>query len=781
MSTLKNHGLFAWLVVLSFLWWCYYPQLSLCLVLLVTFGRMILLKQPKLLGLTLLCCFLVWGHMQWQNNHEPVLPLNQPISLTLQCLSVDLQPTQSGNFQGASRVITPQGFVPVIVTLPKDVLTNQELMANQALLMKVQGHFEAFEKARNFYTFDYQAYYQQEGYQARLIVESIDSVTYESGNWLSQGRLFCLNYFKRYQEIEWVGLHNKLLLNLNSPSFKFFRQDLISLGIIHFFAISGFHMDYLRRKFSLLCWRIGISRETTWYLVSLISLIYGSLIAWPVGVIRSLGASLLKGPRHEMAKYLSDLDCMCLIGIGLLIVKPSYCVNLAYLLSFSLSALLHLYQPSVWAKQGRFRQTCEQTIMCLLFSWPLIMQQSFEWNWQQILTIIICSFFFERFFMPAMIITTGLLLCPYEGSLSLVVWVNQVFCSIWQLGQRLAGFLPSALVIGYLNQVLFGGLVLVAILWNLWLPTKPQRAWMLVVIAYTLVWLSPYLNPYDRMTVLDVGQGDALLFQEAFNQSTWLIDTGGKQDFQRSSNEILAWDTKLAQRQLIPALKALGVRRLNVIISHPDLDHVGNLPTLSANLPIDRVMIHPYCLKQANWLAIQETLKGRVSIQPLDLKALPYSINSKLCLLADKQATFADDTNDWSLVCLLRIGQYLLINMGDLSQKGEEHLIRQYSGLKADILKVGHHGSRHSTSETWLKTLGARMALISSGQNNRYGHPHEETLLRLNQAHLAILRTDVVGAIQFSASIWGDYQIRTALKPMNSQQTEVKKSDSSKD
>ena len=110
------------------------------------------------------------------------------------------------------------------------------------------------------------------------------------------------------------------------------------------------------------------------------------------------------------------------------------------------------------------------------------------------------------------------------------------------------------------------------------------------------------------------------------------------------------------------------------------------------------------------------------------------------------QGDFAD-SNNMSVVCRVSFGNRRFLMMGDAEKKAENALISSGTDLRADVLKVGHHGSHSSTSSTFLATVAPDHAVISCGENNRYGHPHPETPALLQPRHTHIWRTDRQGTI----------------------------------
>lgn len=111
--------------------------------------------------------------------------------------------------------------------------------------------------------------------------------------------------------------------------------------------------------------------------------------------------------------------------------------------------------------------------------------------------------------------------------------------------------------------------------------------------------------------------------------------------------------------------------------------------------------------------------------------------------------TGSEAGNSSSIVIAARLGELRWLFTGDLEKDGEHRLVEDYPNLKADVLKAGHHGSKTSTSEEFLELIHPRLALISVGEHNLYGHPSPEVIDRLQTSKVKVLRTDQNGAIRF--------------------------------
>jgi competence protein ComEC len=243
----------------------------------------------------------------------------------------------------------------------------------------------------------------------------------------------------------------------------------------------------------------------------------------------------------------------------------------------------------------------------------------------------------------------------------------------------------------------------------------------------------PFTAPHGcELALLDVGQGDAILLRDG--PRAILIDGGG-------------WDgADFGGRVLLPALLGEGVRRLDAIVmTHPDRDHCGGLADIAAHLPVDQVWTGP------GWPPT-----GCAG----ELFALPHVRNR--ILLPGTRAHVgrwrltvlhagSDETkvNERSLVLRAEAFGRRVLLTGDAGRQAEREMLDHWpaADLRADVLKIGHHGSNGSTSDDFLDTVSPRLALISVGVANPYHHPAPGLLARLAVHRIPLLRTDRGGEV----------------------------------
>ena len=254
---------------------------------------------------------------------------------------------------------------------------------------------------------------------------------------------------------------------------------------------------------------------------------------------------------------------------------------------------------------------------------------------------------------------------------------------------------------------------------------------LLTVILSMIFYFQLILFPRQFFIFIDVGQGDATLFHSG--GKTMLIDTGGK----------LFSSSSLASDTLVPLLHSLGIRSLNyLILTHGDYDHMGEGITLVESFKVGKVIFN-----SGKYNDLELAL-----IQVLNEKNIPYYQNIQELRMGNQSFYFLnrqlyDDENDNSMVLYTELHGIKLLFMGDAGVEVEEDLSEKYNLQDIDVLKVGHHGSKTSSSKGFIDEIKPKYSIISVGKNNRYGHPNKEVLENLEKSK--IYRTDKQGSIMF--------------------------------
>lgn len=229
---------------------------------------------------------------------------------------------------------------------------------------------------------------------------------------------------------------------------------------------------------------------------------------------------------------------------------------------------------------------------------------------------------------------------------------------------------------------------------------------------------------------IDVGQADATLIKSNFGNI--LID-GGESD---------------TENDLISYIKAQNVDTLDyVIATHPHSDHIGGLDKVIDTFEVKNVIMPKVTTTTTTFKKLVTSIKNKQlkAITPVPYESFSLG-NIKFTILAPNNATY-ENLNDYSVVLKMEYVNTSFIFSGDAETLSEKEILNKGFDISADVYKVGHHGSSTSSSEKFVNAINPKIAVISVGKDNSYGHPHKEILTLLRNKNLVVYRTDEMGNI----------------------------------
>ena len=256
---------------------------------------------------------------------------------------------------------------------------------------------------------------------------------------------------------------------------------------------------------------------------------------------------------------------------------------------------------------------------------------------------------------------------------------------------------------------------------------KRPLFWLALLLI--LVWTALFSLPDNKLHLVfcDVGQGDAILISY---QKTQILIDGGPDNRVLSclSRHLPFWD-----------------RRLEVVIlTHPEEDHFGGLVDVIKRYNVNYFVVNSLEKKSTSFEAFYRLVLGRKSSVYSPKAGEKIKIGAlELLILWPREKLYVTELNDNSIVLKLAFGHFSALLPGDLSTKFENQL----DLTPVEVLKVAHHGSQYSTSQTFLEKIKPKLAVVSVGKN-KFGHPTKETLKRLEDLGIKVLRTDQNGEIE---------------------------------
>ncbi|MGT2750940.1 DNA internalization-related competence protein ComEC/Rec2 [Streptococcus orisasini] len=598
--------------------------------------------------------------------------------------------------------------------------------------MRVSADLTEADSQRNFGGFDYRSYLKTQKIYRLATIKKIERVQPVQD-------LSLFDYLHEWRRRALVAVNHKfpvpmrhymtgLLFGYLDKSFDEMSDIYSSLGIIHLFALSGMQVGFFIGYFRYLGLRLGIRRDYMNWLQLPFSLLYAGLTGFSVSVVRSLLQSNLANLGF------TKTDNFAITIMLMFFMMPHFLLTAGGVLSFVYAFILsmidfrYLSQPKRWGAQ---------MLTLSLGVLPFLMWYFSSFQPLSVFLTVIFSLIFDGLILP--ILTIVFLLSPFVLLTKvnllfiflerIIVFINQIFSRPFVLGQ------PSLWVLVFM-------LLILALLYDY----RNKRKIATVLAANFILLLLIAKNPLvNEVTILDIGQGDSIFLRD-IKGKTILIDVGGRVAFSRPDKWQERVSTANAEKTLIPYLKSRGVSKIDqMVLTHTDADHVGDMETVAKAFKIGEVLVSSGSLTNADFTAKLKKMQVKVAV----LKAgdrLPL-MGSQLHVLYPFKT--GDGGNNDSVVLYGKLLNLSFLFTGDLEKEGEEKLMAAYPRLKTDVLKAGHHGSKGSSSLNFLRQIQPKTILISAGKNNRYGHPHQETLKRIAKIKSRVYRTDQQGALRF--------------------------------
>ncbi|MDR1521555.1 MAG: DNA internalization-related competence protein ComEC/Rec2 [Streptococcaceae bacterium] len=611
---------------------------------------------------------------------------------------------------------------------------------DQPITLAIKGELQIPEGQRNLNGFDYQKYLR--GKKVALVC-SVDCYTFKKDHsssvfdQLSYLRFCAVSRIKKIFPKPLCYYLEGLLFSYSDQEFSDVLARFQRLGIIHFFCLSGFHVLFFLRVFRYLLLRCGVSLETTLILQLLASFFYAGMAAFSLSLLRGLFQKNAEYFSKRFNLGLNKQDCFFLSLLLGMCINPYLLVTIGGQLSYGFGFALLFWQVLTAKISSKVIQSIAFSTGVSITVLPLLWWHFFAWSPLSLILTCLLGWIFEHFLYAFFVF----IFCfPFSLLVDLLNSLIQFLNKFLEIVENLFSFnwcvgKPSLFLLIFMWILIFLGIHFLEIK-----RKGPFFGFCLSLLLFSFLLTHPF---YGLVMMVDVGQGDSLLIQEPFNKKVTLIDTGGRVSFNKNSNQMTN-----AEKTLIPVLKSLGIRVLDsLFLTHADADHCGDVDVLAKKIKI-RTIYFPKGAEKRKALREKLLVIAQKGTKIKPVLAL-QKIDSFYLLSPTK---IASGENNDSLVLYRNIGGKRFLFTGDLEREGEEELVKNYPHLRADILKVGHHGSDTSTSKELLACLRPSIAWISVGKKNRFSHPSKQTLKYLKQQK--VYRTDNDGACYYQWSIF---------------------------
>ncbi|HEU5139055.1 MAG TPA: DNA internalization-related competence protein ComEC/Rec2 [Bacillales bacterium] len=614
--------------------------------------------------------------------------------------------------------------------------------------------------ASNFYAFDYRKYLYRNHIHWQVTPNSLTAATcgntgYSPYDRIQQWRGAGIRWIETHFPADIRGISEALLFGWRTNVSEDLLQAYRNLGLIHLLAVSGLHVGLVVGALYFLMLRFGITRERGLDLLFLLLPLYALMTGASPSVVRACVMAMVVLAALRLRHRLHALDGISWAALLMLAINPYQLFQTGFQLSFLVSFTLIVSAPFI---QNRYHHPLSQliaiSVIAQLAAFPILLYRfyaisllSLPLNFLFIpfISLIVLPFVSIGFFASMFFPFIGK---PLLAVLDYVIQLaHRLLMEIdsWHLGMLVFGK-PSLWLVFMLYAAIFYGFVI----WE-----SGDRKLRLVKPAVLFIglclfqWFSPYLSSTGEVTMLDVGQGDSILIELPHRRAVYLIDTGGKVGFEKEPWQIQKHSFMVGRDVVLHELKARGIRKIDkLILTHGDKDHSGGAKALFGKVQIGSILFGkgPVEEKDVRQLLVQAEQLG-IPVQFVEA-GMGWKSGDVVFTILNPIGR-RENENNRSIVISAQLGGLKWLFVGDLEKEGEQRVMRGYPNLNIDVLKVGHHGSHTSTTESFLNEISPRVALISVGENNMYGHPSPIVIKRLEVHGVKVLRTDIKGAIRF--------------------------------
>lgn len=527
------------------------------------------------------------------------------------------------------------------------------------------------------------------------------------------------------------------------------------IGIVHLLAISGLHVGLLTGMIYFICIRVGITKEKTEILLMSFLPVYAVITGLAPPVVRAAAMLILLLGSRRFAFRMTPLDAVSAAFMIMALFRPGIIYDTGFQLSFAVSFSLVISAPVILKTFTTFlKQTAAASFIAQLSSLPSILASFYEVSVISIFANLLFVPLFSFVLLPLLLISYIILLLFGALPTLYLYFLENLVHHVNDLTMKLSEIPMSTIIIGKLEPIfLIVQIILIPMFlwqWEGFILKKLKPPQWLFALPFLPLFMQiglPYMNPYGQIIFLDVGQGDSIFIRMPYNQGNYLIDTGGVLSFEKENWQQRGRSYNPGKDIVVPFLKSEGISTLDkLILTHGDADHIGGALALFEEIGV-RQLIVPRVSDRSD---LEKDIIENASERGADIYLGGIGTEwktaaGKFLILNPSEST--GERNDQSIVLLAAVGGKKWLFTGDLGMEGENSMARKIKDIDIDVLKVGHHGSKYSSSELFVERTNPVFAVISVGEKNRYGHPGKEVIERLEERGIQIFRTDEDGAV----------------------------------
>lgn len=626
----------------------------------------------------------------------------------------------------------------------------------------IEGEFKQPEEARNYKGYNYKQYLKTKKIIGTVELEKAKILKSSNGSFIHNIQKYIRDTINGTLTDEEGNLLLAILLGDKDKLSEDIQESFKTSNLSHMLAVSGAHVSYIVLGLTYILQNSIIGKKNGKIVCIIFLLIFMAITNFTPSVTRACIMAVLtlfSGIIYRKSDVYTNISVAALIT---LIFNPYSLLDLGFQLSYGGTIGIIIFIKRIQEKKSNskvinyIKQMALVSIYANIIIIPIMMYHFNTVSFTFIISNIMASP------ILGIIVITGLLFIITSITVKpltrlIAIFIKPILSILIKISQ-ICSKLPFSNIL-VVTPYIFNVISYYAIILYCIKSKKNNKCKIIICLLIVLILINfiIYIFPQKlRIFFIDVGQGDSTLIITP-DKKTVLIDGGGSDSFD------------VGEKVLLPYLLDRRILKIDyVLISHFDTDHCGGILTIMEKVKVKNIIISEQAENSENYERFKKLMINK-KIRLIEVKKgdkIKIGRYSEFKILFPPSRLLSENPlNNNSIVAQFNYNNFKMLFTGDIEKLAEQQILKtEKAEIRADILKVAHHGSKTSSIPEFIKAVRPKIALIGVGKNNTFGHPNQQTIKNLENIKCRIYRTDLQGEIIIKIDQKGRMNVKSKLK-----------------
>lgn len=626
----------------------------------------------------------------------------------------------------------------------------------------IEGEFKKPEEARNYKGYNYKQYLKTKKIIGTVELEKAKILKSSNGSFIHNIQKYIKDTINGTLTDEEGNLLLAILLGDKDKLSEDIQESFKTSNLSHMLAVSGAHVSYIILGLTYVLQNSIIGKKNGKIVCIFFLLVFMAITNFTPSVTRACIMAVLtlfSGIVYRKSDVYTNISVAALIT---LIFNPYNLLDLGFQLSYGGTIGIIIFIKRIQEKKSNskvinyIKQMALVSIYANIIIIPIMMYHFNTVSFTFIISNIMASPILGIIVINGFLfIITSITVKPLTRLIAIFIKpILSILIKISQICSKLP-FSNILVVTPYMfNVISYYAIILYCIK-----SKKNNKCKIIICLLIVLILINfiIYIFPQKlRIFFIDVGQGDSTLIITP-DKKTVLIDGGGSDSFD------------VGEKVLLPYLLDRRILKIDyVLISHFDTDHCGGILTIMEKVKVKNIIISEQAEHSENYERFKKLMIHK-KIRLIEVKKgdkIKIGRYSEFKILFPTSRLLSENPlNNNSIVAQFNYNNFKMLFTGDIEKLAEQQILKtEKAEIRADILKVAHHGSKTSSIPEFIKAVRPKIALIGVGKNNTFGHPNQQTIKNLENIKCRIYRTDLQGEIIIKIDQKGRMNVKSKLK-----------------